>query len=142
MVACELASLRNAEEARGAASFLAWLRANDVRVGIVTRNSRAAVAMLLSHVPLPHDVLLTRNDVPRPKPDPHHLHLALERHGVACADAVLVGDLHMDIVAGRAAGVRAVAIAHAKLDEAAFARCPPERFVRSFDDLKALFTAR
>jgi phosphoglycolate phosphatase len=138
MVACELAALSGAEEAFDAAAFLGWLRARGVRVGIVTRNSRAAVGILLRRIPLPHDVLLTRDDVPRTKPDPLHLHMALERLGVEHADAIMVGDHHMDIVAGRAAGVRSWAIAHGKLDERAFADCPPHGFLRSFAELRAL----
>ena len=138
MVACELAALSGAEEAYEASALLAWLRARGVAVGIVTRNSRAAVSMLLRRVPLPHDVLLTRDDVPRTKPDPAHLLAALDRLGVAPADAIMVGDHHMDIVAGRAAGLRSLAIAHGRLDDRSFADCPPDGFLRSFAELRAL----
>lgn len=138
MVACELAALSGAEEVYDAASFLAWLRARGVRVGIVTRNSRAAVGLLLQRIPLPHDLLLTRHDVPRTKPDPLHLQLALEQLGVERGEAIMVGDHPMDIVAGRAAKMRSIAIAHGKLDEKAFADCPPDHFVRSFAELRSL----
>lgn len=138
MVACELAALYGAEEAYDAAAFLAWLRRQGVRVGIVTRNSGVAVQMLLRRIPLAHDVLLTRDDVPRTKPDPIHLQMALERLGVAQADAIMVGDHPMDVVAGKAAGVRSIAVAHGKLDERAFEACPPDSFVRSFGELRAL----
>jgi phosphoglycolate phosphatase len=138
MVACELAALSGAEEAYDAASFLGWLRARDVKVGIVTRNSRVAVSLLLQRIPLPYDVLLTRDDVPRVKPDPIHLQLALEQLGVLPGEAIMVGDHHMDIVAGRAAGVRSAAIAHGNLDEKSFSDCPPDWFVRSFAELRAL----
>jgi HAD superfamily hydrolase (TIGR01549 family) len=138
MVACELAALTGAEEAHDAIAFLTWLRARDVRIGIVTRNSRAAVSLLLQRIPLPHDILLTRDDVPRTKPDPIHLHIALERLGVERAQAIMVGDHHMDVVAGRAAGIRSLAIGHGKLDKESFADCPPDHFLRSFSDLRAL----
>ncbi len=127
MVACELAALSGAEEAYDAASFLKWLRGRGVRIAIVTRNSGVAVEMLLRRIPLPHDALLTRDDVPRTKPDPIHLQMALERLGVARAEAIMVGDHHMDIVAGRAAGVmRALAIAPRQRDQKTFADCPPD----------------
>jgi phosphoglycolate phosphatase len=138
IVACELASLRGAEAAEGAAALLEWLRGKDIRVGIVTRNSRVAVDMLLKRIPLPHDVLLTRHDVPRTKPDPIHLQIALERLGVERAQAIMVGDHPMDIVAGRAAGIRSLAIAHGLLDDAAFAEAPPDRFLRSFAELQRI----
>lgn len=138
MVACELAALSGAEEARDATAFLAWLRARDVRIAIVTRNSRVAVNMLLQRIPLPYDVVLTRDDVPRTKPDPLHLEVALERLGVERAEAIMVGDHHMDIVAGRAAGIRSLAMVHGKLDQKAFADSPPDHFLRSFAELQAL----
>jgi phosphoglycolate phosphatase len=138
MVACELAALAGAEEAYDAGRLLASLRGQGVRIGIVTRNSRVAVDMLLQRIPLVHDVLLTRDDVPRTKPDPLHLRMALERLGVDAAEAIMVGDHPMDIVAGRAAGMRSMAIAHGKLDEKAFAECPPDGFLRSFAELRAL----
>jgi hypothetical protein len=44
----------------------------------------------------------------------------------------------MDVVAGRAAGIRSMAIGHGAIDEASFADCPPDNFLRSFSDLRAL----
>jgi phosphoglycolate phosphatase len=138
MVACELAALNGAEEARDAIAFLEWLRGRDVRIAIVTRNSRVAVSLLLQRIPLPHDLLLTRDDVPRTKPHPEHLQLALERLAVEPGDAIMVGDHHMDIVAGRAAGVRSLAMVHGRLDKKAFADAVPDHFLLSFAELKAL----
>ncbi len=138
MVACELAALSGAEAAYDAIAFLQWLRGRGTRVGIVTRNSRIAVGMLLDRIPLPYDVVLTRDDVPRTKPDPIHLQMALERLGARREEAIMVGDHHMDVVAGRAAGIRSMAIGHGRLDEGSFADCPPDAFLRSFADLRAL----
>ena len=43
------------------------------------------------------------------KPDPRIFHLALERAGVAAAEAVYVGDLYsVDVVGARAAGLSAI----------------------------------
>jgi phosphoglycolate phosphatase len=138
MVVCELTALRQAVPAKGVESFLAWLRARGVKVGIVTRNSRVAVERLLAQIPLPHDVLLTRSDVPFPKPDPSHLTAALDRLGVAPGEAIMIGDHVLDIVGGRAAGMRAIAIAHGAFYEDSFASCPPDQVLRSFDELRAL----
>jgi phosphoglycolate phosphatase len=138
MVACELAALAGAEEAYDAVRFLTSLRGEGIRVGIVTRNSRVAVDMLLQRIRLPHDVMLTRDDVPRTKPDPLHLEIALARLGVGAADAIMVGDHPMDIVAGRAAGIRTMAIAPLERNESAFVDCPPSYFLRSFAELRAL----
>jgi phosphoglycolate phosphatase len=89
---------------------LEWLRATGRRVAIVTRNSPAAVRTLLHRFPLPHDVLLTRSDVELVKPHPAHLWAALQLLGIRQEHAVMVGDHRMDIVAGRAAGTRSLAL--------------------------------
>ena len=46
-------------------------------LGIITRNCRRAVEAVLRRHPLPHQVLLTRDDVAKVKPDPFHLLRAL-----------------------------------------------------------------
>src|SRR4051812_33780491 len=58
LVEIELAACEGATEAEGAAATLAWLMEQDIRVGIVTRNSPRAVARVLNHIPLPYEVLL------------------------------------------------------------------------------------
>jgi phosphoglycolate phosphatase len=138
IVDCELASIEHARVAEGASETLAWLRARGVRVAIVTRNGRDAVARLLARFDLAHDVLLTRDDVARVKPHPLHLYEALDRLGVQPSDAIMVGDHAMDIVAGRAAGMRhALAIAHDDVDARTFAASPPDALMRSFAELRA-----
>ena len=62
----------------------------------------------------------------------------LATDGVERAEAIMVGDHHMDIVAGRAAGIRSLAMVHGKLDHKAFADSPPDHFLRSFAELQAL----
>ena len=50
----------------------------------------------------------------------------------------MVGDHVLDMVGGRAAGMRVIAMAHGAFDEEAFASCPPDRVLRSFEELQAL----
>ncbi len=120
---------------------LKWLRTGGIRVGIVTRNCRRAVEHLLSRFPLHHEVLLTRGETPRVKPDPIHLHLALERLGVPPAAAVMVGDHPMDIQAGRAAGMGTLGIlSRGESRERSpdyFAEVAPDGVIRCLSELRA-----
>lgn len=133
----ELAACEGAEEAEGAAETLRWLEERGIRVGIVTRNSAAAVGRVLSRVPLPHRVLLTRADTPRVKPDPLHLHLALERLGVPPSAAVMVGDHTMDVLGGRAAGTRTVGVLLPERPPDYFHEAAPDLVIRRLPELRA-----
>lgn len=88
----------------GVPEMLQRLRDCDRRVGIVTRNCRAGVESVFERHPMHHEVLLTRDDVERVKPDPAHLHEALEALEVAPEQALMVGDHITDIEVGQAAG--------------------------------------
>ncbi|HEX7126305.1 MAG TPA: HAD family hydrolase [Thermodesulfobacteriota bacterium] len=97
----------------GAAAALETLDRRGFRLGIVTRNCAAAVSAVLGGPAggrLPHRVLLTRDDVPRVKPDPAHLEAALAALGVPASEAVMVGDHPMDVEAGRRAGMRTIGV--------------------------------
>jgi len=94
----------------GVVEALQRLRAAGVKIGIITRNCRACVENVLQRHPLPYDVLLTRDDVARVKPDPAHLWQALEALAVAADRALMVGDHRSDIECAVAAGCRGVGL--------------------------------
>jgi phosphoglycolate phosphatase len=110
LVRIELDAAELAAPAEGASELLEWLHAGGRGVGIVTRNSPEAVRRVLRRIPLPHDVLVTRQDTPRVKPDPLHLAIALERLGARAGEAVMIGDHRMDMQAARAAGIAAIGV--------------------------------
>lgn len=110
LIAIELEATLSAVEAEEASNVMRWLRVSGIKIGIVTRNSPQAVDRMLTQIPLPYDVLLTRVDTPRVKPDPLHLHLALERLSVAPQRGVMIGDHTMDVQGGKAAGMRTLGI--------------------------------
>jgi phosphoglycolate phosphatase len=94
----------------GIVEGLERLRRAGYRLGIVTRNSAAAVARIIGDSPLPFDALLCREDVRRPKPHPEHVEEMLHLLGASPTLAVMVGDHPMDIEMGHAAGMRTVAV--------------------------------
>lgn len=104
----ELSHSAGAECVPGAQELVRLLREAGIKVGIVTRNSRSAVAVSLSKTGIRGDILLTRDDVPKTKPHPNHLLTALQMLGAAPQEAMIVGDHWMDVQAGKAAGIRTV----------------------------------
>ncbi|UCC67949.1 MAG: HAD family hydrolase [Armatimonadota bacterium] len=105
VVNLEVTAARGAELLPGAAAALQTLRQRGVSVALITRNCRAATDIVLRKLPH-YDLLLTRDDVPRAKPDPDHVHRSLAALGAAPDRTAVVGDHTYDMQAGRAAGVR------------------------------------
>jgi len=110
MVAIEMGAAGAAEMHPGAPELLEALQRQGIKVGIVTRNCRAAVEHILGRNTLTYDVLLTRDDVVAVKPDPEHLLTALRLLGVEPGRTLMVGDHPMDVRAGRVVGTKTVAV--------------------------------
>ncbi len=109
--ALELFELEGAAGSRpnaGAEQLVRELREAGLRVGVLTRNRRAAVTRALEQVPsLPpewFDVIVTRDDGLPHKPAPDGVLHACAAMGVPPAETLVVGDFLLDVEAGRAAG--------------------------------------
>lgn len=137
LVAIELEACPGTREMPGAVELLRSLAEDGIRVGIVTRNCRQVVEQILARIPLPHGVLLTRNEVARVKPDPEHLLRAAAALGVAPVRTVMVGDHVMDVRAGRAAGMGTVGLLAPERPPDFFAREPPDLILRELRELRA-----
>ncbi len=125
----------------GIPEALEQLAACGRRVGIITRNCRAGVASVFERHPMHHEVLLTRDDVERVKPDPAHLHEALEVLGVAPHEALMVGDHITDIEVGHAAGAWACGVLTAKTTPEQFAEAGAHLVLDSVADLVRVLCA-
>jgi hydrogenase expression/formation protein HypE len=108
-----LAALDDQEERRRAERIL---DGHELRLGILTRNSRASVREALARFPsLREDdfaAIVCREDGGRPKPYPDGVHEAARRLGCAAAELVVVGDYVFDIEAGWRAGSHTVLLAN------------------------------
>ena len=131
----ELARKDAASVIPGALDLLCALRDCGIRIGIVTRNCRAAVEASLDLTGVFYDVLLTRDDVVNTKPHPDHLLRALEMIDVRPHEALMVGDHWMDIQAGRAAGTRTIGLLRPDRPENFFDVCPPDLIIRNLGEL-------
>ena len=93
-------------------------------------------------------MLLTRDDVERTKPDPHHLIEALDRLSslgngapkLRPEEAVMVGDNWMDMQAGRAAGCATIGVLRGR-EPSAFETAMPEVLIDELSDVLKHFPA-
>ncbi|MBI2437276.1 MAG: HAD family hydrolase [Lentisphaerae bacterium] len=103
---------RRSRPNEGAEELLRFLKRRHIRRGILTRNSRGSIAAALknfAHARLADfSVIITRDHVERPKPDPEGVLLAARRLRVPPAELLVVGDYIYDIEAGRRAGAPTV----------------------------------
>lgn len=102
--AIELGAAQQADLFPGVPELLVGLRDCGLKLGIITRNCRAATGAVLESLGPLMDVVLTRDDVPVVKPDPLHLRRALEALGVRGERTLMVGDHPLDVVTGKAVG--------------------------------------
>jgi phosphoglycolate phosphatase len=94
----------------GVAETVRALRSAGVKTAVVTNSPAALARRILSLLGLEDtfDAVAGGDEVPRGKPDPDLLFLALERLGCPARRAVLVGDTALDVTASRAAAVPVV----------------------------------
>lgn len=114
---------------------LAAGREKGVRFGIVTRNCKAAVLAAFPDVEsfIPH--ILTRHDVPYPKPHPDHLCRALASMHCKASEALMVGDHRMDIEVGKRAGTATAAVSTGQMPYESLAEQQPDFLEKNFCDL-------
>jgi len=96
----------------GAEELIRFLKRRHIRRGILTRNRRASVETALknfAHVCLADfNVIITRDHVQRPKPDPEGVVLAARRLRIPLKTLLMVGDYRYDVEAGQRAGAPTV----------------------------------
>ncbi|MCA9492328.1 MAG: HAD-IA family hydrolase [Myxococcales bacterium] len=122
----------------GMRAVLDGLRARGKKVAIVTSKTKSFAARGLEVVGLEVDLLVGPRDAAHPKPAPDPVLFALEQLGVAPERALMVGDAPSDLLAGRAAQVRTVAVRWTGLPHAELEACGPDHWIDVPGDLEAL----
>ena len=89
---------------------LAALRARGLRLGVVSNaDGRIAAALAATGLDRHLDAIIDSHVVGVEKPDPRIFQMALDRCGVAPAEAIFVGDIYeIDVVGARSAGLTAL----------------------------------
>lgn len=98
----------------GVAATLAALAAGGIRLGCVTNKPHRFVRPLLQALGLGDFFasIIGGDSTACLKPDPSPVRAALAELGVPAAHGLLVGDSHIDMAAGQAAGVATIAVAY------------------------------
>lgn len=86
------------------------LKKNNIKIGIITRNCRESVENVIRKFSIHYDVLLTRDDVKKVKPDVYHIKKCLKLLKLKKNEVIIVGDHPFDIRCGKKIGIKSVGI--------------------------------
>jgi pyrophosphatase PpaX len=121
---------------------LPTLRQEGRRLGIVTAKRRATVQLAFDRLPeleSNFEVVVTSDDTERHKPAPDPILEALGRMDASPAEAAYIGDSPFDVLAAKAAGVHAVAVAWGGIHAAdVLRREDPDVLVEHAEELLAV----
>lgn len=95
----------------GAAQILDALRKKGIRIGILTRNTRANALAIAKKHNLIFDAIYDRDDGPV-KPDAFGILSLCSQFGVKPAETLMVGDYLFDLLCANAAGAKAILLAN------------------------------
>ena len=100
----------NFELIDGAEANIRWALDN-YKVALVTSASRKAVESAKMQIPILREikVVVTDDDVKNPKPDSEPILLACKGLGVDPSEAIYIGDLTVDVIAGKKTGCHTIA---------------------------------
>lgn len=121
----------------GARRTLEWARAQRLKLAILTGKDRARTLQILEHFDLDRyfDLVITSDQLRRPKPDPEGMQRALDHFDCPAEEAVMVGDAVSDILCAQRAGVTAVAVTWGIKPERVQTLCRPDHIVHSWSSL-------
>jgi len=100
---------------QGAIEFVLETRNSGIKIGLVSSAATWMVAKVLSKLDLQNafDLVITREDVTRHKPDPEAYQLALSQLQVSAKETLVFEDSSAGLKAATAAGCRCIAVRHA-----------------------------
>ncbi|MDQ0233494.1 pyrophosphatase PpaX [Metabacillus malikii] len=119
------------------------LKEKGFKLGIVTTKIRSTVNMGLKLTKLDQffDVVVTLDDVEKAKPDPEPILKALEQLDSTPEEAIMVGDNHHDIEAGKNAGTQTAGVAWSIKGREYIASHKPDYLLEKMSDLLAIVGA-
>jgi len=106
----ELAAAHEGSLFGGIREMLLLLGKLNIKIGLVTRNCRAAVEHIFPDIASFIAVVLTRDDTFPVKPDPDHLRRALQAFSLPASQTAMVGDHKMDMILAKEVGALAIGV--------------------------------
>jgi HAD superfamily hydrolase (TIGR01509 family) len=112
----------------GAHEIIAWGRAHNLKLALASSGMRVHVDLSLLEVGLndKFDAEITGDDVTHGKPEPDLFLGAAAKLGVAPNDCVVLEDAPAGVTAGKAAGMRVIAVPHEGTPQTNFEPAPDE----------------
>lgn len=86
------------------------------------------------------DVIVTADDVQRPKPDPECVNYILEALNCSRDAAIMIGDTSTDILTGKNAGIATCAVLYGIGTRAELDPCEPDFMIENITELKQIVT--
>lgn len=126
MEAAEKASLHD-----GVVGFLELLDAQGIQRAVVTRNRSDVAKRTLQRLGLNFEIVIAREDGPV-KPDPWAIQHICGFWRIKPQDALVIGDFHFDIEAGRRAGSSTMLLTHGRDAAKLQGASEPDYVVNSF----------
>ena len=130
----------------GVERLLPLLAARGISIGVVTSTDRRNIDKKLVTLERKGlrtllEVVIATEDAPRKKPAPDPLLEGARRLDVPAEGCVYVGDSHVDIRAGRAAGMATIGVLTGLDDSATLLREQPTLLLDSVEELCPLFSS-
>jgi HAD superfamily hydrolase (TIGR01509 family) len=136
----EMEAARLSVPNEGAEELVGLLKAEGIRLGIVSRNSRASVleGMRRFRALGPDDfgIIVSRESPGRPKPHPDGVRYAAGMLGLETREILVVGDFVFDVMAAKAAGSGAAYLTNGKTPREM--ETPPDFTITSLLELRPI----
>jgi len=129
----------------GTKEVLSWLSSKDMKLGICTSNSTQVTKLVLKRLGVDSlfSSVIGRTPTLRMKPHPDQVVACFNEMGVDPSRGVMVGDSHNDVLAGKAAGARTIAIPVYFTHKEALEAAEPDAVISTMAELpKTLLTFR
>jgi pyrophosphatase PpaX len=133
----DVEALSESKLTKGATFAICELKKSGVKVGLVSNSGSKGIKLALRKFDLDgfFDVVITRDDVKRIKPNGDCIRKALSTLGYRPNDAAYVGDSWIDVMAAKDAGVMAIAIVGGISPKEKLLQASPDKIISSLDEL-------
>lgn len=116
------------------------LKSKGLKLAVFTYNNSQAAKVALNRTRIIDffDVVLARDNVLKPKPNPEHLRMVLQELNIEPHEAIVVGDTEMDIKPCKALGVKVVSVTTGIRTEEELRKFDPDFIISELDQLLGL----
>lgn len=124
----------------GAKRLLNHLRRKKYRLAIASNRPTAYSLIILKRLQIRHlfDHVLCADKVKKGKPAPDILFHILRKSAVSAKEALYVGDMTIDVLAGKRAGIKTIAVATGSSKRKDIARLKPDAIISNIFELQGL----